>query len=184
MNIKEYLEEFRKVKVSTDKTLDRYYINKEGVIIALKRRKLQILKPKLSDNGYYCVGLRDETGDRKYYSIHRLVAFTFLKKGHGRNFVNHIDGNKTNNSVENLEWVTASENAIHAVETGLCNSYLGSGTLYKYGEAVESFKKIKDAAEYVSQEANCSVDTARKWLSGCYKVKNPGEYSKYSYIYH
>ena len=63
MDIKEYLEGFRKVKIAANRQLDRYYINKYGVIIALKRRTLQILKPKLADNGYYCVGLRDETGE-------------------------------------------------------------------------------------------------------------------------
>lgn len=183
MDIKEYLEGFRKVKIAANRQLDRYYINKFGAIIALKRRTLQILKPKLADNGYYCVGLRDETGERKYYSIHRLVALTFLKNPRGnKKYVNHIDGDKTNNYVGNLEWVTARENALHAIEHGLCDIYLRSGTLYKSGVEIGEFKKLKDASEYVARECNCSVDTVRKWLTGTSLIENPGKYSEYSYI--
>ena len=51
--------------------------------------------------------------------IHRLVAQHFIPKVEGKTEVNHIDGDKSNNRVENLEWVTSSENKIHAIEKGL-----------------------------------------------------------------
>lgn len=47
--------------------------------------------------------------------IHRAVALAFIPKPDGKDFVNHIDGNPQNNVVENLEWVTRSENCLHAV---------------------------------------------------------------------
>ena len=59
--------------------------------------------------------------DKKMYNlnIHRLVAECFLEKKHSLDFVNHIDGNKHNNTVENLEWCSNEYNHKHATETGL-----------------------------------------------------------------
>lgn len=61
-------------------------------------------------------------GKRKYFSVHKLVALTFLIKGVDHTEVNHKDGNKSNNSVENLEWCTSSHNKHHAFRTGLRKS--------------------------------------------------------------
>jgi hypothetical protein len=72
------------------------------------------LKPVMR-NGYCYVTL-----GKKQYAIHRLVAEAFHKNPEDKPQVNHIDGNKSNNCVDNLEWVTASENKQHAWDTGLC----------------------------------------------------------------
>lgn len=58
-------------------------------------------------------------GQRKYASVHRLVAKAFLPNPNNYPVVNHRDGNKYNNHVSNLEWVTYSENNLHALRTGL-----------------------------------------------------------------
>lgn len=68
--------------------------------------------------GYICVGLW-EGGKCKQRMLHRLVAEAFLPNLNNLPFVNHIDGNKRNNIVSNLEWCTAKENAQHAIRTGL-----------------------------------------------------------------
>lgn len=73
-------------------------------------------------NGYMCVRLYPYTGTSKKFYIHRLVAAAFLVQHPNCNTVNHIDGNKKNNSCNNLEWVTQHENQIHAVSTGLQKS--------------------------------------------------------------
>nr|WP_289038261.1 HNH endonuclease signature motif containing protein [uncultured Allobacillus sp.] len=69
---------------------------------------------------YHIIGLRHkETAKQKTFTIHRLVAEHFVDRKEGKDYVNHIDGDKNNNSAENLEWVTQSENQIHAYKTNL-----------------------------------------------------------------
>ena len=77
-----------------------------------------ILKPRKINSGYFttCLTLN---GYKTYKLIHRLVATAFITNEAKKREVNHIDGNKTNNSVVNLEWVTSSENKLHARDTGL-----------------------------------------------------------------
>jgi hypothetical protein len=72
-------------------------------------------------NGYYRVCLCKD-GKRYFRFVHLLVVEAFLPKADGKTQVNHIAGNKENNSVANLEWVTSKENHIHASETGLKKS--------------------------------------------------------------
>lgn len=72
----------------------------------------------LNQWGYISVGLWKD-GKCSQRMLHRLVAEAFIPNPDNLPFVNHIDGNKRNNCVENLEWVTAKENAQHAIRTGL-----------------------------------------------------------------
>jgi hypothetical protein len=72
-------------------------------------------------SGYPCVDLSRD-GEKKTHHVHRLVATAFVVRGEGANEVNHVDGVKTNNRAANLEWVTRSENALHAFRTGLSDA--------------------------------------------------------------
>jgi hypothetical protein len=73
---------------------------------------------KINENGYIRVYIYNKT-----YLLHRLIAFVFLENPENKEQVNHIDGNKINNKVENLEWVTCSENNLHKHKIGLGNNY-------------------------------------------------------------
>lgn len=77
-----------------------------------KNGKIIILKPRLNYKGYGRVALINHY-KRKEFCVHRLVAKCFIENKYHKPQVNHIDGNKTNNNVNNLEWVTAKENCIH-----------------------------------------------------------------------
>lgn len=96
----------------------RYYKarGKEGYYL----RNGKILKPVINSHGYPCVAIKYANGSQKTITVHRLIALTFLENNNPQaNQVNHIDGDKTNNSINNLEWCTASENLYHAFKMGL-----------------------------------------------------------------
>lgn len=83
----------------------------------VKNLKNKILRP-MNDGNYLNIDLY-KNGKRKRYKIHRLVAETFIPNPENKSQVNHIDGNKLNNCIENLEWCTPKENTRHAFKTGL-----------------------------------------------------------------
>lgn len=94
-----------------------YCVTDTGKIYSLKSKRF--LNVQYNDNGYPCITLRVE-GKTKTFKVHRLVALVYLKDTYFDGaHVNHIDGDKTNSCVKNLEWVTRSENMIHAYRTGL-----------------------------------------------------------------
>lgn len=94
-----------------------YKINKQGHILTYHKTP-KFLNPMLDKKGYLRVELR-KNNKRKGYFVHRLVAETFIPKVIDKPFVNHIDGNKQNNNVDNLEWCSNLENQQHAWKIGL-----------------------------------------------------------------
>jgi hypothetical protein len=87
----------------------RYSINPDGVVLNNERNA--IVKPMISTSGYQYVHLvKDGKKETKY--IHRLVGEAFLENPKKLPQIDHIDGNKLNNSVKNLRWVTASQNRL------------------------------------------------------------------------
>jgi NUMOD4 motif. len=74
-----------------------------------------LMTPTGNGNGYLIVGLRKNAKRRSHY-VHRLVAAAFIHQKHGCNYINHLDYNKDNNAVWNLEWTTQRENVLHSVE--------------------------------------------------------------------
>ena len=78
---------------------------------------------RLNDKGYFRCNLKNE-GKRYDFTIHRLVALAFLPNEENKPFVNHKNGIKTDNRVENLEWCTQAENITHAVKNRLVKTKL------------------------------------------------------------
>lgn len=83
-----------------------------------KRKSPRILKTSKRKGDYGRVALL-KSGAQKTRTIHRLVAESFIPNPHNKPCVNHIDGDKHNNHISNLEWVTFSENSKHAIREGL-----------------------------------------------------------------
>ena len=99
-----------------------YKVSDEGQVFSKKTNR--VLKPRIH-NGYERVAL-NKNGKAKDFTIHRLVATAFLIGEPNQNMVNHKDGNRTNNHIQNLEWCTLSENRQHAYDTGLQKGRKGS----------------------------------------------------------
>lgn len=95
---------------------NNYEINILGEI--RRKETKHILKPAKIKNGYLTVVLTKD-GKCKTYLLHRLVASNFIKNINGYKEINHIDGNKLNNNVDNLEWCTRKHNISEAYRLGL-----------------------------------------------------------------
>lgn len=100
-----------------------YTIREDGEV---RSRFGRIVKQQISKQGYYRLELW-ANGYGKKYLVHRLLAQAFIDNPDMKPQVNHIDGNKTNNALSNLEWVTQSENQKHAYSLGLQNGYHVAG---------------------------------------------------------
>jgi hypothetical protein len=90
-----------------------YEISSYGRIKSYRRGEEKILKTQRNNKGYLRVELASESG-RKLFLVHRLVAIAFLPNPFDKEQVNHINSTPNDNRLENLEWVTASENARHS----------------------------------------------------------------------
>lgn len=103
--------------------LSRYKVSNKGIVISkFKEKGWKIFHPSLNAHGYYLAVLR--VGEKKYNkTIHQLVALSFISNLFNRKQINHKDGCKTNNNVENLEWCTPQENSVHSYAIGLSNIY-------------------------------------------------------------
>ena len=129
--------------------LENYYASNIGRIKSMPRwvkkgnssRFIQekILKPIKTKSGYFVVNIT--LPKRKQYLVHRLIALTFL--GDADLNVNHIDLDKSNNKVLNLEWVTQKENILHSIQEGVNGQMLlnvDTGIFFDtYIEAAKSF---------------------------------------------
>ena len=139
----------------------------------------KILKPGKTGAGYLFV-LLSVNGITQNRMIHRLVAETFLPET-GKNLeVNHIDGNKENNVVTNLEWCTRAYNLKHAVDNGLrysqCNIIRGVTMITPDREKID-FKSMKDCCDYFG--------FSKCWLGNYIRKNgNPCTYKGYALTVH
>lgn len=161
-----------------------YRVSDTGVVESVTRyvrnglceglRAGEVLKARVYKPGYLAVKLTKDKV-KKHKLVHRLVAEAFCPNPQGKPVVTHLDGNKVNNHAPNLEWVTKSENCIHAVENGLVkilrgkdspnyNRYRGGNSVrarpVKHRDTGKEYGAITEAVE----DLKISKTTARRWL--------------------
>lgn len=134
--------------------LEAYSITEEGEVIG--KDGVSKLSQFKSVRGYMQVGLYIRGDTKRKYSIHRLVALTYVPNPDNKPQVDHIDGNKLNNHHTNLRWVTGSENVAKAFKQGRVGSRKGklSGRLtglYLTHEALAVLDTVSNKSKYVSE---------------------------------
>lgn len=143
-----------------------YKINIYGSIWSCKRRKWL----SINDMGGYLGITLCKNGICKSYKIHRLVAETFISNDNNLPQVNHKDGNKLNNNVENLEWCTSSQNLKHAIKTGLKQyTYVNKLTIDEV-KTIKQLLKYEDTTHNniakvfnVSRSAISDINSGKTW---------------------
>ena len=121
-----------------------YSVSTEGEV---RKDITNYILSQSSQQDYKFVGLIIN-GKQKRMRVHRMVALTFIDNPDNKPYVNHINGNRSDNNVENLEWVTPSENTQHAVNTGLFKSGRTRAVIqYNLnGEQMATFESATEAA--------------------------------------
>lgn len=161
------------------KGFEQYYsISDDGKVYS-KVRNIY-LKLNNKKNGYVYVTL--QVKNKKYTKrVHRLVAEAFIPNPQNKPFVNHIDGNKSNNVVQNLEWVTGSENNIHAMNLGLfdprkqCHIY---ELIDPNGKLIQKFKGIKNIIAFIGLKKS----SISYYISKNNGIIKSGKYKNYKII--
>ena len=143
-----------------DYDFSNYYINKDGIIINTKYKNRKI-KNFINISGYKCVFIYYENNKKIQYVLHRLIAKYFLENGNiyfvNNNYVvNHIDKNKLNNNISNLEWVTYKENTIHGCGKKIAKINKDTNEVIKtYTNITEAYKELnKPWSSLISKVCN------------------------------
>lgn len=127
-------------------------------------KKGRVLKPEIIKKGYERVGL-SKNGTMKKKQVHRLVLENFNPTDDDSLQVNHIDGNKRNNKLENLEWVTAKENNQHARRTGLL-THNGRGRHKLSDEEVREIRKMNESGLYTKKSIADKFGVCKDTITG------------------
>lgn len=176
-----FIEGFPNHVITTDgKIVVTSYTDSRGY-----KRKPKLLKQRINKDGYPEVKLT-HFGKKRIAKVHRLVAETYIPNPENKETVNHIDGNKLNNKVSNLEWSDRSEQLYHAYDLGLRKTtpVTKSSAKLANGKPVKCFKKETSETLYFLSARDCSKELgySPRWCDKIISEMN-GETRKFSLEY-
>lgn len=144
-----------------------YEISNLGRVKSLARkvgtcyRRDRILSPRITKDGYLQVTLKSD-GKQKYHAIARLVGMHFIPNPNNLETVNHKDGNKQNNNVNNLEWMSQSDQMYHAYALGLKKPKRGSDNIHSK-LTNQDVKDIRQTYKRYCPNGGSSVALSKKY---------------------
>lgn len=146
-----------------------YKVSSDGRIKSVRNKRLLKVKKNIS-HGYMEIEF-NINGKATYHRVHRLVAMAFLPNPNNLLYVNHKDGVKDNNKVENLEWISATDNNLHALATGLATTIRKRYTVYNKKESivVTSQNELVELIGYSKAQILYYIKTKSPLKKGNYK---------------
>lgn len=178
-DIEEYEGYYQISNLGRVKSLSRIVdVKKDGKIFT-RNIEGKSIKTSINSHGYKNVQLC-KNGKIITTTVHRLVAITFVKNELNKSQINHIDGNKLNNHMNNLEWCTPSENVIHAFKNGLRQNAGNKKEtipkhLFKKVQCIETgliFESIKEASIFYKCNKNKIGMVCKGRRKSCGKIDN------------
>lgn len=149
-DVKGYEESYQVSSFGSIRSKNRLRVSKSGFMARIQGR---LMKQKTSKCGYKVIGFCTNAV-KDHHSVHRLVALAFINNSENKPTVNHIDGDKNNNKVSNLEWATHSEQMNHAVRNNL---------LEKTGSPKYSKKLKQEIQDYFNNNTISILQLADKF---------------------
>jgi len=153
----------RIIKVRTDKTKRNYVYSGQIRVTHINKFGYRRIKLTVRENSVY---------RQKSYVIHRLVAMVFIPNPKNKPQVNHIDGNKLNNNVSNLEWCTAKENIRHAFRTGLYKKPITNEQVKELRKYKTAFLNKELTLKQIGDKFGIDLSTAGKMLRNQSRTNN------------
>lgn len=145
-----------------------YQVSSEGRFWSVRLQKY--IKPFVKDNGYLAIGLINKYGKRVKEYVHRIVALTFIPNPNNYPDVNHIDEVKSNNRVDNLEWISHKDNCNYG-NRNIAMAKKKSKKVYQYdlnGNFIKEYDSVTEAAKYTGgYKSNISACCLGKVKSAC-----------------
>lgn len=148
----------------------RYEISKLGIVRNKQTKKIK--SQYVSSTGYYMISI-SRNNKSNPYRVHRLIANNYMENPENKPSINHKDGNKLNNCIDNLEWCSHQENMTHAFKTGLANNTGENNGMAKINiEIARNIKKMlrakisqqKIADSFgISRSLVLGINTGRLW---------------------
>lgn len=151
-----------------------YFVTSFGRVFTIHNDKLHFMKLQKDKHGYIRVQISFKDENENYHLVnimlHRLVAMSFIDNPNNLDEVNHLDGDKENNFVWNLEWCTHSENMLHAYRTGLNHSGEKNSQSIYTEKQIHQVCKLLQANKLpkpkISEETGVAIYTIDKILQG------------------
>ena len=151
----------------------KYQVSNFGRVWSIKHQKY--LKPWVNRCGYYLVGLMSKNGKQKHEQIHRLVSLAFIENPNNYPQVNHKDEDKSNNSVDNLEWCTVEYNQNYGTRNKRISEKMKGKNHYLYGKHLSEEHRANIIDSSTKSEEVCQIDIETNTIVNTFKSMREAE---------